>query len=411
MKSINKVITEAKDYKTELFLIIYLFIYISALSIWGIQQPAWGDEEHFFETVKLFGSNFTLDTLRTYKEMSTPLPFILYALWGKLFSYELPMLRVFSLIVAAITYIILYVTSLEIVKCRWHALLFVIFFSLIPYNIGASLFIFTEMLTFLFVILFIYGAMKRVYWLIAVAGAGMLLSRQYTVYMILALIVHELIYTIKNKKFDFYKFVSLGVACMPLAGLIILWNGLCPDSNLRSIYLTDGLSYHPVGATLYIAQVAIYLFPFILVRAKEIFRSSLTFSAIPFGVLWYWFFPVGVSPVVLAGKQYTTNGYFHRTLNVLFPLEIVNIIFAVSFLIGFIVLLNLIVRYLITFKEMIGDLNQFLILSVFFFFLTQPFSYLWWEKYFLPIMPSLMFVLYQLNNNSKKICGELHGAL
>jgi len=148
-----------------------------------------------------------------------------------------------------------------------------------------------------------------------------------------------------------------------------------------------------------------------LVRAKEIFRSSLTFSAIPFGVLWYWFFPVGVSPVVLAGKQYTTNGYFHRTLNVLFPLEIVNIIFAVSFLIGFIVLLNLIVRYLITFKEMIGDLNQFLILSVFFFFLIQPFSYLWWEKYFLPIMPSLMFVLYQLNNNSKKICGELHGAL
>ena len=35
----------------------------------------WGDERHFVETVRLFASAPTLETLRHYPEMSGPLPF------------------------------------------------------------------------------------------------------------------------------------------------------------------------------------------------------------------------------------------------------------------------------------------------------------------------------------------------
>ena len=89
-----------------LLLILVLIVYETILYMGvGLRQPTWADEHHFISTIEEFGEELSLRQLRTYNEMSTPLPFILYALWGKLVGFHLHQLRFFSLIIALFTFI------------------------------------------------------------------------------------------------------------------------------------------------------------------------------------------------------------------------------------------------------------------------------------------------------------------
>src|SRR5437667_2479703 len=63
-------------------LVAFLVGFESLVVLLGLGRPYWGDEAHFVQTIRRFADGITLDTLRHYPEMSTPLPFVLYAVWG-----------------------------------------------------------------------------------------------------------------------------------------------------------------------------------------------------------------------------------------------------------------------------------------------------------------------------------------
>ena len=75
----------------------------------GIDRPLRGDEPHFVKTIVQFGTRpLSLDLLAHYDEMSGPVPFVLYGAWGRLFGFEPQALRLFSILVAVVTYVLLF---------------------------------------------------------------------------------------------------------------------------------------------------------------------------------------------------------------------------------------------------------------------------------------------------------------
>ena len=74
--------------------------------IGDLQRPPWGDESHFIRTVHEFHDRLDLDRLMHYRELSGPLPFIAYAVWGDLVGLDLWRLRILSLLIALLTYLV-----------------------------------------------------------------------------------------------------------------------------------------------------------------------------------------------------------------------------------------------------------------------------------------------------------------
>ena len=90
------------SYRKSLIFVIAFWIGFQLMAVLGIgiDRPPYSDEQHFCETVVSFGEEITIEKLRTYDEMSTPLQFVLYSLWGRLFGFAMWQLRMLSIIIA-----------------------------------------------------------------------------------------------------------------------------------------------------------------------------------------------------------------------------------------------------------------------------------------------------------------------
>src|SRR5260370_37885046 len=149
----------------------------------GIDRPLRGDELHFVETIVNFGTSpLSLDLLAHYNEMSGPIPFVLYGAWGRMFGFEPHVLRLFSIIVAVSTYVLLFwFLQSETGNLRLSAL-GTAFVALHPYMLYLSLFVYTDMLAILCLIGAIAAVRReRPAWL-AIALCGAVLNRQYLVF-------------------------------------------------------------------------------------------------------------------------------------------------------------------------------------------------------------------------------------
>jgi len=164
--------------------------YFIALAVFGLNRPCWHDECHFVETVRLFLTHPSLSTLVHYNEMSTPLPFVLYAVWGWLFGDSLINLRVLSLIIAAFTYLLYYYFFVKTFSGSKTAFWLTFFLALNPYMTGAGIFVYTDMLTMFFLVLLFFAIRNRSPFLSFIAAAGGLLCRQYYVFVVAAAICY-----------------------------------------------------------------------------------------------------------------------------------------------------------------------------------------------------------------------------
>ena len=64
-----------------------------------------------------------------------------------------------------------------------------------------------------------------------------------------------------------------------------------------------------------------------------------------------------------------------------------DMVFYLLFYLGLVIVYHFALDSIHRWKEKRLDFLFFLYLSVFMFFLVQPFSYVSWEKYFMPMMP------------------------
>lgn len=376
------------------FLAFVIVFHLAVIMVGNMIRPDWGhwgDEWHFQNTIKRFGEDISLYSLKHYEEMSTPLPFLAYALWGRMVGFELFDLRILSLITALITYLVfhrlLFVLIKDDRKVLWGAILLVVQ----PYMVGFSIFVYTDMIAILFLLLAVFGHVRRRPVILGLCLALAILSRQYMAFLAIAGAIYFLLEYFITKRRD--SLAMLGAALLstvPYLALAIWWGGLSPDSSLRQRYLDEGLFLHPEVVSLYVSLIVIYLFPLLIYYMRKFYCGLTVWVVALIGSAYYVIFPVGPSkPSLEVGI--TTVGLFHRLLRYLVGQGFwEHAVFYLGFVLAVPVIFSLGNDVIQRCRQHLCDNKLFLDLAVISFLVVMPFSYLGWEKYFLPVVPLLI---------------------
>ncbi len=385
-----------------IFILVYLFVvsYITNSMIFSITSERFSDEEHFIETIKLFHKDISINNLKYYEDMSTPLPFLLYSMWSKLFGLNILSLRIFSVIIAVITFLLLYQLLFKAIKNSKTSFLLSVFIIINPYMTSLSILIFTDMTAILFLLLSIIAVIDKRPFLLAIGLSFSILSRQYLIFIALSSGLYFLILSLLyRRKEDIIMVISNIVCIIPLLLLVILWEGgLTPINQMRNLYIEKKITYNISYLFLYISLIFIYLIPVIIIRWKKILFKKLIPYIILFIISWiYWLFPIAPSISAIRGN-FNTVGLFHRFLKIIFNIPLLEqIVFYISFLFGLIILYQIVIDLIRRIQNKLFDFEFFLNTTIISFLMIMPLSYLVWEKYFLPILPVLALKLVLLN--------------
>jgi len=347
--------------------------------------------------VRDFGARLDLDRLTHYEQLSTPLPFIVYAGWGKLVGFDLWRLRILSLLIALTTYLLFHRLLWEHFHSGAAAFLTAAFLAIHPYMVGFSIFVFTDGLTIMFLVAGLLAFHRRMAWLLAFGVAGALLCRQYAVFLPIAAVMclaHEFS---RDRRPDSGRLLTaVLVGMLPFAALLMLWGGLSPINRWRDFYATGHLTFHPSYLVLYIALLALYAAPLLFVVWRQLYGDRrLLIGALVLSMV-YWLFPVKASAYAVDINVHTV-GLLHKALvRVIAAPWFAQIVFFVGFALGLPILYAVIrsalraVRLTSVAPTLLYDL------AILGFLALMPFSYLNWEKYFVPLLPFLFVRLLML---------------
>lgn len=371
-----------------IILIIFLLIFECLLYLTiGINQPSWGDEGHFIETIREFGEETSIYQLKHYNEMSTPLPFILYAWWGKIFGFQLHQLRIFSLIISLITFILYFQLFSSVFRKDSVSYLLTLFLFFQPYMIGLSVFVYTDMLMMLFLALVLHAVKNERKFLLFFSAVGGLLCRQYFIYIVIASSSFYLlkIYREENQ-ISKQLLISSIISLIPLFLLFIFWGGLSPQNAVKDIYLKAGVQFELSFLYLYISLFSVYLFPLALFYWKYFYKNrKVIISSLIISLSYFLVLIEPSQPAVEVGVY--TVGFFHRLIRTVFGTQLEHFIFFLFFLFSLPIVISFGQDFFRRIRNRHFDFCVFLDMAIISFLLVMPFSYVNWEKYFLPVIP------------------------
>ncbi len=386
-----------------IFAILIVVIELIAAWLVGLDRPAWEDEAHFYQTVKLVGSDPSLTTLRTYPEMSTPLPFAAYAVWGHLFGFELSHLRTLSILFGILTYLIFFQLLSSLVddmKLVWFG---AILLAVEPYMIGFTMFVYTDISAILFGTLALLGLARRSAWLTCTGLALAVLCRQYMAFLTITAFIFYACEGITGRKRDTLRqLAAVILSALPYVILVFFWGGTSPDNALRQQFLGEGVRFHPEMLSLYVACLFVYLLPVFVLNARLFYSNWKMLALSVIGVGYIVFFPVKVSaPLAILGVSRV--GQFHRILKLILGNEfLIHIGFAICFLLTLPMVFSLLRDLFLRIRGMQIDLRFLFGLSIVIFLVMMPFSYLGWEKYLMPVIPGAIVYLIMVFDSERK---------
>ena len=159
--------------------VLVLLLWPLALCIVTRTRLPWGDEAHYLDTVRFFGNRWSFDLLKSYPEMSAPLTYLVYSIWGRLVGFDLSSLRLLSPFIAWATSVTWFLVLQRLCgPTRW-TLVALAAVVLNPYFVGLSIFVFTDMLSLLGLAIATYGLSGNRPIPVAIGIAIATLSRQY----------------------------------------------------------------------------------------------------------------------------------------------------------------------------------------------------------------------------------------
>jgi hypothetical protein len=379
-----------------------LVAWLVVLAAFAIHRPPWGDEDHYYQTILRFGSEPSWELLRTYPgELAPPLSFLAYAAWGRIVGFDLPHLRWLSIAVALAAFLAVHRLGYRVTTNGTLAAALSAFVAVHPYNVGLSVFVFNDMLAMLFIVGAAVSAIERRVLLVWLCSACGLLSRQYMAFAVLAVAT---ICTVRwwrwHDAVDGKLATAATLSFVPLLALMGFWQGFGPDNEARVEYLQHGLSFKPSALMLYLAVLSVYLAP-----VTALFGQSFTRRALTAGVVALCAYPLW--PVVPADAQLaagiTTAGFLHRAVDALdLPLA-AHVFWAVAAAAGATIAAGFGER---TWRAVRDDrelVAGLLCATVLWFLLLMPFSYMYWEKYFMPVLPFAALALVQGGSRERAV--------
>lgn len=378
---------------------IFSFLSLLLIGIFLTRHSLWGDEKHITETIRLFTNNLSLETIKDYPEVTPPVFFIVYALWAKLTGFSIESLRIFSLIIALVTWqFIFYLTNLFTVK-KSHSILLSLLIVLNPYFIGTSVFVFTDMLTILFVVLSVIMFIKNRFFFYVLFSSLAILCRQYSVIIPLSIIIYSILISIKEKNFYVRFFIGSFISFIPLLILFIIWGNIAPVIGIKKWVVQNDQLFNLSSINTYITFSIIYTLPLIIIffyKWKDYRVTDLVISFVFTLILL--FFPIKPSEAALQQTDVRTLGLAHKYFVFLLGSEslFLKLIFGTFLLIGC-YLTTVLIRQL-SIRIFGTGLNRNMIFPIIWivFLLVMPFSYQVWEKYLTMVLPFFMISIYQL---------------
>ncbi len=398
-----------RNYYLYFYLTIVLLIFISAY-IYTFDREEWSDERHFVSTIHYFSETDFFESIGDYPEVTPPLFYITYQVWGNAFGFELSALRLLSIITGITSSILLfYLYHLIFNNFKlvfWLSLLTIIN----PYFIGTNVFIYTDSMGFLFIILFLISILKDNSFLMVFAATLALLTRQYYIFIIIAAAIFYLLnYLSFHDKSKINKITLLLASTFPLILLFFLWGGISPKTGLLVWTLPSGfVKFNASNLVTYLVFLVIYSLPLIIIYAKSLLNAIIYNKKTLFiGLLVssiYFLFPVEVSKITSVQTNLDTVGLVHRFLKkILDNNTLEHLLFYLFFIFAVQIFFQFIRKMKENFVHKNYDNTFFLQISLMLFMIIMPFSYQVWEKYLLPIIPVFAILIIKFTESIKKM--------
>ncbi len=393
-------------YKVSWFVICAVVLVTMAVTV--LHRPAWGDEVHILKTIHLFGTSRWFQVVRDYPEVTPPLFYAVYATWGNIFGQDLATLRVLSLLLAAAVFSLLFSVVYHFVQNSKTTLILCLCFLLNPYVLGICGFVFTDLLTLLFVLCAVFAFQKEHFELAAVfIGLGML-CRQYVLFFSLAMwatiLVRDLNGRSNNRRCLRFAVTTM-VSTLPLFACMYLWKGIAPPMGAKPFIIPNGALWNPSALSTYLVFSGIYLLPIVLVIARRSAQHwKLLLPAMGIGT-YSLLFPVKASPATRAQTSYDTVGLVHRGIEHLVGHGLIEtMIFFVFCTLGSWILIVCVLQDIADLRQ--GTPGNPVLGSFCFyaFLVVMPFSYQVWEKY-------LVLVLWLISTRLILVCFGQGGTL
>lgn len=377
--------------------VLFLLLY-EILCYWFIllKTPLHGDEHHFYKTIVEFSKDLSVEKIRSYNELITPLTFIVYGFFGKLFGTDLLTVRFLSIIIGFFTHLLFFIFLKEIFKNRliyWSLFLMWIFN---PYVLGFNALVFTDGLSNFLIILFLYSVYKKKYFLIFVVSALLLYTRQFNVILIAAAVFYMILELIKKKTIDIKMIAALFAGGGAILPLLLLWEGFSPVGAMSDKLDKVSFTVYFEALPVYIYCIFIYTLPLsiIILYFNKIskYRWSLIFSAT---LLFYAVFPVSPSFIAVKDGFYTV-GLFDKLVTFVFKDSFAkHVLLYVSFMLGsaLIYLFWKVISKRGSNDVKLYDFQRFLFIYLIVFLLAMVINFQIWEKYFTQVLPAVLILI------------------
>lgn len=282
-----------------------------------LRFPVRADELHFWPTsVALFQNGFpTLPQLRSYNELSTPLPFLIFGGLEHIFHGGIGVGRAVNM--ASSLAILLIIGAASNFSLR--ALLCVAGLLVCPYFALVGTHLYTDSLAILFSVAGVALYLRGRSWGSAACFIVGIACRQYIVAFPLALFAHEIFVETRLERFALSsKFIAPAIAVVSLAGWYLFFGDFAPQIALRAQNLTAGRLF-PEHGLYFLACIGLYF----VVLECILFRSVAPLLAPTRGTiaiaaavtLLFLFFP----PLENVNPPVATMGYLDTAARFVLP--------------------------------------------------------------------------------------------
>jgi hypothetical protein len=233
-----------------------------------LRFPIRGDELHFWPTsLMLFQRGFpSVEQLRTYNELNTPLPFLVFGGLEYIFHSGIVLGRAINL--ASSLAIVLLIGAAGDFSLR--SILCVVGLLVFPYFLLVGAHLYTDTLAVLFTIGGIALYLRRWYWTAALSFIMGIACRQYIVAFPVALIAHKLVSQLRSGRIVIdAELVSPAIAALSLAGWYLFFGAAAPEPALQAQDVAVG-GFYPQHGLYFLTCIGAY---FVLPECV-LFRSA-----------------------------------------------------------------------------------------------------------------------------------------
>jgi hypothetical protein len=198
-----------------------------------LQGPFWSDEESFYATSQQFSHQLipSLEQLKNYRELNTPLPFILYGQLQYLFNGSIFAGRLLNFLISiAIATLIGWPGKQQ----KIGPILALLGLFLYPYFLWYSTLYFTDIIAASLALLGMLLYLKQRHIFSGIAFVLAIAARQYMLAFPLAVAAHELVVAIRAKRRPSLSFFLPTLAAISLLGWVLIFGGLAPTTALQT---------------------------------------------------------------------------------------------------------------------------------------------------------------------------------